>query len=736
MVATVAGLLYQPALLEAPHAFAYFHGRLREPVPKALNRTADGQLSYAVVTEMPALIARARELRILVATYHTTPTIKSATLRFNRSDCEFRLSAPVVHADNGHLVLTKQASCEFQPRVAHDHGKLILESDAPALAVWLVRPVKGTQRIEDMALGDKNRQLALLGSILNDAPHEPPARHVWHVLAHSWSLSRGDLAPLGWVLAVASILLLFGLLAARQRPAIGYAALFLAFAWAYAVVTPPFQGPDEADHFLDFAKVNDRKDIAETALYLANRGHFERIKFRTSENLTIADTVHPELRTRWARHVAPRSDAIRTPLAPLLWQAEHAVLHNLDAGRMLLGVRLVNALLIAMCLWLGLRVFYGASRDRLATLVLGASIVALPTLPFFAMHTSDYTPLIGIYIGIACLFAGCVISGRIGYPTAAAIGFATGIAFVSSRSASAMPAVALTFVTLGLALTPGQNFVAKLKRGWATLLFVIVAFHLALPLGPASFFAYVERKVGIPLWLLDAGVIVAAALLVAGGIAVRQFWRRLPERISIGKLGRYGATAIVAFLCLGAFLGTRHLIDIEPMRPSLRPSAFSYIGLCLSALLTSLPFGAQSDFFMSGSLWGGFGWLDAMPPDWMVKLLKAPQTLGLAALAILAARGTLSPTAMTWHTAALAAALAWVAALAVAARIVGYNLHGRYLLGVYLVLQTVAALGGYQWLRTWFSGAKLNGDLVPTVAAAAVTAIHAACLTVVITRYF
>jgi hypothetical protein len=106
----------------------------------------------------------------------------------------------------------------------------------------------------------------------------------------------------------------------------------------------------------------------------------------------------------------------------------------------------------------------------------------------------------------------------------------------------------------------------------------------------------------------------------------------------------------------------------------------------LASVVTSARL-AGFDHLTFSSLWGGFGWVDALLPDHLLGLVVVLLVGGLVALW----RSAL-PGLRLWGLGSLAVGIIGVALVAAASFLMGRNVHGRYLLPVVLPV-TIVALG-------------------------------------------
>jgi len=134
------------------------------------------------------------------------------------------------------------------------------------------------------------------------------------------------------------------------------------------------------------------------------------------------------------------------------------------------------------------------------------------------------------------------------------------------------------------------------------------------------------------------------------------------------------------------------------------------------------------DLLLSTSFWGGFGWIDAVLPTWLVIALGLVMAAGLVLTGLSIARRRDARHAI-WIAILAAGGVMSLAAYAISNYFLNRNLHGRYLLGLY-----VAALA-----TAWtvpLQGADRAAPRLRLAVVAAVVLVHAYALPFVLLRYF
>ncbi len=135
------------------------------------------------------------------------------------------------------------------------------------------------------------------------------------------------------------------------------------------------------------------------------------------------------------------------------------------------------------------------------------------------------------------------------------------------------------------------------------------------------------------------------------------------------------------------------------------------------------------DFLLSTSFWGAFGWLDRLLPEWAITVCVTVSSMTAIALLVSASRRRDAVLMKSLAVVALGSVASFLAYVVVTLK-TSPDVHGRYLLGLYLcvlvVISTVSisddppASGG--WRNAMHVGIPILG--------------HALTFAFVISRYF
>lgn len=551
----------------------------------------------------------------------------------------------------------------------------------------------------------------LAGTVPATGQSAGPALSRSELLAFMWGPPfTGTSVLAGTVLMlVAALVGAIWLLRTRAPVATAFATFTLCagLAGGWALLTPPLQAPDEADHFLGFFEMKDtglvvRPDV----LAWANRMHFERIKFRRTEGFNGAHVSEP-LTGQWGWHIAPVDVQSRSPLTYRVW---HALAREFSesgftAGTWLLVLRIANVIAMSVAFSVaGLAIgsvenLRGGGSVRAGSVAFMAPLLLIPTFCFFSVHASNYGSLMA---GLVIFFAGLHLGlqGAALRPSQEAvigllIGGGIGISMLSTRSAT--PMVSL----LGFLLV-SRNLFERVspRRTVAFWLATAAAFFAALQLPDEHYrsrlvlgFGEIRGRMGAgesaPSFLQLQGFL---ALLLLAFLACEAAIQRAQAGIDEHRHAKRNLRAFIVasaamFACIlvAANVSPGQLSNNEIRTPLL---GFDYVRPVIVRFLDQVFPLSRPDFFLSTSFWGGFGWLDRLLPGPVVFVLKSIPLAGLVACGILAARSAGDRSAFLKMSVFFLAALflAAVNAYLTTRLDVVINIQGRYLIIPYLLL--------------------------------------------------
>jgi hypothetical protein len=694
----------------------------------------------------PGDLSPATTIELLAGTYGTTPTVTHAELRIGT--CVFTLAGARTVADGTTIPLTRQALCTDASSTSAELRLAVAGDGRLALWTWQVPPgaVTGSQGLTmtDPAAG------AALNSVIRgrygwDTGQPSPRRAaliawLWNDASHAQTTSLLGLAVFAlafgvWLLTGVHIPVCVSMGAAGT----GLVALGLAVLWA--IILPPLQGADEADHLLSYGEVVGADRIAQTLDAEARRVHFERIRYHAMERFTASDrdTPHP---VAWTGDIhAERMDA-RSPLTMRVWRLANAALGQHALVDQLLFLRLLNAVIFAGVVAGAVAFVVWAGAGRLWMMV---GLALMPTLPYFATTLSDWAYL----ASWSTLLAASMVVLMHGGPRAAWAGVSLGVSLALSISTSI---AAIALAPLALIAVIGRCVLRRdqtdetprsLAIFWGGLAVGLLLAYLLmgdlLAQGYRRYDADGRGTFSGLLALVNRVVQIAAAhpwvalVLVAAGAGIDRICAGVRRHATTQRGGLLiGRTAGVALAIAGVVVGLGsfvlpmpHLYTLEAQVPA---SMWAYVRQAMEALVTSTRL-RNFDHLTFASLWGGFGWVDAMlPPIWLA-LIAVALTVGVVTSAIRLWQSSFRTTA-TWFALLLVGGALSACTYAAAAFLMHRNLHGRYLLPLAIPIATIvmSELG--------LACAEARRPVWRWMAVVGVAALHGASFLVVASRYF
>lgn len=691
-------------------------------------------------------LMRRDAVEVRVATFGTAPRLASAEIEVPGTDCRFTTRPGATYDNNASVTFERGNACVPGVKVSPS-GPLVLtvRFEGPArVGVWTYRHEGGSPNprvvyVRDPAWSEIGLMVELRGRWVERRGMSGYTRA--DLLSIMWEVRPGS----GWIWGVvilSAIALAVGLplLWISRVPgaavwrialvrAVGAFLAAAALASLYAVLTPPFQTPDEPHHLAEFSTVAERPHLMEEADGWSERAHVDRLRFRKDERFRPADVGRPG--ARWpTRHVP--DTASRGAGVHALWRVLAPWTEGLSVPRTLLALRLANAaiLALAVALFAGGVTFFSGLPSR-SFLVF--PLLLVPTLPFFGMHVSNFAPLIAAYVVVALGTTLVVLDPDRSSAAGLFLGAGWALAITLSRSAAPLGAfVGVLVLARLLAAAPGRFWPAVLF--WSGLALPIVAVfstaertYLERMASLASGeWASVFDAVAARPWLLLVAVPVCATVESFIGRAYAAAGPVL--RAGAGQCTRAGALA--GAVATGALLAGSLCLtypELARIDQGNRPDPAAYAADAVRAGLT-IPRLRDPDYMSSVTFWGGFGWLETVLPGWVVSLLVFSTSVAFVALLLWIARTRDVTRAWLLLAAVLGYALAlWAYAFSLASMFVPADLVGRYVFGLYLAMIIIC------WGR--LGTARASSGISAALIAGCVSA-HAYALGMIVARYF
>lgn len=576
------------------------------------------------------------------------------------------------------------------------------------------------------------------------------------LLASTWGISgsRAIYFAVCIAMALGTIGTLILATCSKSFPFIsGICLLYAGIALVYVIIIPPFQAPDEPDHFLTYAYAKTKSDpnyLSESGLALANIGHFERLKFRTEEKFVAGDVGHP-LSGGWASHVL-RNDINRSPIAKVIWSAIGELLERESATRALLVLRLGNVAFLSFCVAVSLGIVVWGGRSDALTVFLVAPLLLAPSLVFYSTVVSNYSFLIGGYvfqmIALGVMWSAGTSAVRL--PRCdAAVGILIGFGLIIAIGSSDNGVLCIAFWGLlipvywfvrgrrALAYGAGMDrckmflvfLVATMVLGWITLWALTGSAHI-LP----EFLTWHLNRVlnGSLLAGWDSQALVAAAFIIPLIVtSLGAFWAGfyLREFHCPNIIRTISGLLVIIVMVLIAFAPAFQIPEARDTE-----GVAYYVWRVVYSFMQGLG-PRMADWLVVRSFWGEFGWLDSPLPDILVGTLRIMTGIGLLLL-LLALLFNKEDRQDGLFYGVLGALLAFTAAIAISYFYVGFGVNGRYLIGLYLLTMTAAAEGYRRAAAKWLPGRIFQRRLEYPVFAVVALTFHSTAWLAVLNRYF
>jgi hypothetical protein len=483
--------------------------------------------------------------------------------------------------------------------------------------------------------------------------------------------------------------------------------------------------------------VGNQRVLDETYAWMRET-HQMRIRHRPQEKFRTVDVGVPE--TAEDPEARPTEAQMRSATASALWRALAPPLRGAGAVRALLALRLANAALFALAVGTAAALLASCAQARSPQWVV-FPFFFVPTLPFFAMHVSETAVLCSLYVLLAACIAVLFLDGAKAHRVGLPLGLACGLMLAAGRSPWPLGAVVAAALAARVALGP-VGPVRRVRSAlvfWAGFAAGVASFQLVL--NDAYQQMILNWTYFVPEWLRPAaepglfvplavgGAAVAALVEVALG-RVRPSLSRVLDRpaTSLARWAALGLAGLIVVSLVASLFLPLPQIALEPPRPLTLDERLRDV-LGTTATLFRL---REPNFLLGTSFWLGFGWLDAIPGGLTEPLLVLLTSAATLALLVQLARRP-DPRRMAWLAMLGAGGFGAMALYTIVTQSLPMALHGRYLIGWYLVFLTIAACGlagldreGRGAPPRWLPGALL------VVAGS----IHAYCLCFILRRYF
>jgi hypothetical protein len=714
-----------------------YEGRLRADLKKQDLSGELARFSIELQTEAVRQFAQARKVAFELAAPAGIFEVESARLKFHNTlnSITFELRNPQ-SLSNGGFVELEGSETRMPDFAGLQVAKLEIEArGAETIALVLQRPEKQdsfpslvwaafSDPAKGVTTGAVSGWLEYRNSSFPSFTRAQLLAHMW-----GWGVSRSyiiyGLAAACGVLWLVGVFLMvcpscFAGSVARFALPLGCGLLFLSTVGVFSIITPPFHGPDEPDHFLSYAAVSQQSNLPSDALDLAGQGHFERIKRRANEVFTSANLQTPRA-DAWAYYISP-TDPGRSPLANVSWSLLGRILDGFGPGVVLLCLRLAGGLFAALILTTALAAAAWAAPRWSLSFWSSLPALLISPIAYYSAVLSNYPYLIGGYlmqaVGFGVLWAAIDAvekTGRLEKVGAFLAGAGLGISISSADNAIAAIGFWSVFIPAYLmARDLRQDRVSAIGASIWEFLSVLLSSFLCI----LAFVALLtQQKIFLPAALKQQFTRmfpVAGHNTVAEWLLVFMFCAGLSGACFVGcVVGRrlrrveFAPAALRVSLLLLA-VGLVTLLAIQPDQSSCRadffapnrPSLFAYVQSVAASFAKGFAPGEVDEVVVS-YFWQRLGWLDCFLPFWSMETLRLLIGAGVLVLVLTNVFWT-GRSAQFFLTIGSAAALAVCLGITAAAYYaVGVDVSSRYLIFCFLFVATVA-FEGYRRLSEYW----------------------------------
>ena len=486
------------------------------------------------------------------------------------------------------------------------------------------------------------------------------------------------------------------------------------------IITPPLQGPDEADHIRSFLHlIEEDLDLSES-LDLMQKGHYENIMCKSGSGLTTHD-LENQASFAWPSHAALYSVQKRSWTAYKAWPTVNNFFSKSISNK-ILEIRLLQGFIIVFFISVFLSLFMDKNFFQLTTL--SFPFLIPPAFWHLSTHASNHIFLILGYISIGFLIWS-ILARRIYLSQV----FVTGLIIILSLLGGRLGQVTF-FIAIGL--YGYRGLVYGCKNSLLGLGFLI-AFYFTMNhfLMDVSYLKHrIAINTAISMWDQRNDFVLPVLIMIWGAI-----WLLVKKESEIfsSRLRKYINAFIILTTLLVIFLPffyQKEMINIEWVT---RPSSHEYLFMAFKSLVSTFGLGG-SDFIITNLFWAGIGCPGWFPlPDPMIQLLKVTVIIGVALALTCGARKVYISNLI--NVSIILSILASYFMLIVYAswqRTV--TLQGRYLLGFYIGLFFVAAFGFYQ-LSSLYKD-KISPQLMGRCLMSLMMTAQCLTLYTIMTRYY
>lgn len=692
-------------------------------VPNIIPGTAPKSFRTKFTVQNQMDLSKIKSINLLFATYQQTIETTSFKIISANGHCVFEPNTKNL-VDNASVSFLKK-DCQIQFfSVGED---LFLEintvTDGHNIALWTTKSANLFEP-QDFFINNESSRAYPVGGVAYD---EMALKNRAAILGEIWG---PDTFNKRLTVALALLILSPFLLLLPLSSRINVPLLTLLMSWTimtlFALLSPPLQAPDEADHFITYADLIQKPNLSSEILVTMNKSHYDRVFCHDIERIDSYSIQHP-LNQPWPKHAPILNVIERSPTVAIAWRLYDQYLPSSSALEALLNARSMNAVYIAVILSSAALLFTLRAGGMFGSLVF-CTVATLPTFWMFASHLSNHTFLFSGYIALMIGALSLLRFKRIHMPS---IIFACLLITVTAFSGRSSVLTVGTFIGLLLISTvmiEKQWMSYLLTTGGLLLVIGISLFQLQGTPYLAGIAVQINAFIGKIQYYIFAIPFILLTLIFLRKI-IKDLELRTKKNSKFWPIFFYLTVAGLLLLAVLPLMKKINLPNIEFME---KPSLSSYMKQSYLALITNFGLGGD-DFLVIRTLWGGFGCPDNFYSQKMVDFLKIATLLGWGQVLYWSVHlRRFSSLSKVFGIKALS--LLYFALLTFACWSMVATVLGRYNVGFALLILSVSSFGYYQ-TATMLRG-KLKANTLASIFILLTSQIAFFSLREILVRYY
>ncbi len=690
----------------------------------------NGHHTYRINLDLTNKI-KPKTIDLLLATANTKPKILKSIIQSPSGSCIWKSPDQVSLEDNS-IVSWVTEKCDTESVIQLN---IIITLDRPTpLHIWTVEVPPGFSNWDALAkVRDTDRNFAL-GNVGIEINHSEIKK--FELLAEIWDQKNREILLSVVIIGLfSSVIGIYLVVFYNKALKSALTVCWIGLTTTYIFLVPPLQAPDEPDHLITYTQLVNDPIFSNGILKLAQKTHFERIKFHPEQKFT-ANSISKPLPGDWASHIGPTDIQTRSPLTAMIWKFLDKIKPKIKPANYLIFLRGFNSIFILAIILFALS--FGTGTDRKGDRAYLTILLSIPTLIFFGMHVSNYFTAISIYI-----VGGIVVLRTLNRNTVLQSDiflFSICSAVAPFTNASGGATIIVWTLMLGIACAFEENNSPSLKN--------LLTKDCLIAFAPIIFFQaifnrqFLEQTINsshpIIFLISDIKSISLIPILLPLVLIFRGLLTAIPKPIENRALKYVRVGTLTALAAIVGFAVSQSLFpnfglnlrDIENF-PTKNAKLYSLLNI-LVFWKDFIP--GKQDFYMSSTFWFGFGWLESMPHQLWQNLIRISSSLSIY-YCLTAIYRKYDFARVAKITSLLISINIFLYGIAFKTSMNEVNLHGRYLIFCYVLALVLGGQGLAEILKPKI-GRECNANLIKSGLVCILALIH--CLTAIflINRYF